>query len=74
MEHGDSGAAVGLWQAVLEVDGLDITDKVGTFGDTTHNGTMDWQKGRGREAAPEPRDEAGRCADWILHEWQAYAR
>jgi mitochondrial fission protein ELM1 len=34
----------------------------------------DWQKGRGLEAPPEPLDEAGRCADWILHEWQAYAR
>ena len=47
LRHGDSGAAVALWQAVLEVDGLDITDKVGSFDDTTHNATLDWQGGRG---------------------------
>ena len=34
----------------------------------------DWQKGRDLEPPPEPLDEAGRCADWILCEWQAPAR
>jgi mitochondrial fission protein ELM1 len=34
----------------------------------------DWQKGRHLERPPEPLDEAGRCADWVLHEWQALAR
>jgi mitochondrial fission protein ELM1 len=34
----------------------------------------DWQKGRDLEPPPEPLDEAGRCADWILDEWQARAR
>ena len=34
----------------------------------------DWQKGRDLEPPPEPLDEAGRCAEWILYEWQAHAR
>jgi len=34
----------------------------------------DWQQGRTLIAPTEPLDEAGRCADWILHEWQARAR
>ena len=34
----------------------------------------DWQNGRDLEPPAEPLDEAGRCADWILHEWQARAR
>ena len=32
----------------------------------------DWQKGRILEPPAEPLDEAGRCADWILSEWQAH--
>ncbi len=34
----------------------------------------DWQKGRDLEPPSEPLDEAGRCANWILYEWQAHAR
>jgi mitochondrial fission protein ELM1 len=34
----------------------------------------DWQQGRVLVPPAEPLDEAGRCADWILHEWQAHAR
>lgn len=34
----------------------------------------DWKNGRILEAPAEPLDEAGRCAEWILHEWQARAR
>ncbi len=34
----------------------------------------DWQKGRILEPPAEPLDEAGRCADWILYEWQARTR
>lgn len=34
----------------------------------------DWQNGRVLQPPAEPLDEAGRCADWILHEWQAGAR
>jgi mitochondrial fission protein ELM1 len=34
----------------------------------------DWKNGRILEAPTEPLDEAGRCAEWILHEWQARAR
>jgi mitochondrial fission protein ELM1 len=33
----------------------------------------DWHNGRGLEAPAEALDEAGRCADWILYEWQARA-
>jgi mitochondrial fission protein ELM1 len=33
----------------------------------------DWQKGQLLEPPAEPLDEAGRCADWILYEWQAHA-
>jgi hypothetical protein len=32
----------------------------------------DWQKGRKLTPPAERLDEAGRCADWILHEWQAH--
>lgn len=34
----------------------------------------DWQKGRNLQPPAEPLDEAGRCADWILYEWQARTR
>ena len=34
----------------------------------------DWQQGRQLAPPAEPLDEAGRCADWILNEWQARAR
>jgi mitochondrial fission protein ELM1 len=34
----------------------------------------DWQNGRMLEPPAEPLNEAGRCADWILYEWQAHAR
>ncbi len=34
----------------------------------------DWPKGRDLAPPAEPLDEAGRCADWILYEWQAPAR
>jgi mitochondrial fission protein ELM1 len=34
----------------------------------------DWRAGRLLEPPPEPLDEAGRCADWILDQWQAHAR
>jgi mitochondrial fission protein ELM1 len=30
-----------------------------------------WQEGRMLAPPTEPLDEAGRCADWILNEWQA---
>ena len=33
----------------------------------------EWQAGQLLEAPLEPLDEAGRCADWILYEWQAHA-
>jgi mitochondrial fission protein ELM1 len=33
-----------------------------------------WQAGQLLEPPLEPLDEAGRCADWILYEWQADAR
>jgi mitochondrial fission protein ELM1 len=32
----------------------------------------DWQAGRLLEPPAEPLDEAGRCADWILYEWQSH--
>lgn len=47
LSEGDSGAAVAAWQAVLEADDNDITDKVGTFGDSTHNASLAWQRSRG---------------------------
>lgn len=47
MRFEDNGPAVALWQSLLERDGLDITDKVGTFADSTHNGTLSWQRVRG---------------------------
>ncbi len=34
----------------------------------------DWKNGRDLTPPAEPLDEAGRCAEWILHEWQARAR
>jgi len=34
----------------------------------------DWRNGRCLKAPAEPLDEAGRCADWILHKWQARVR
>lgn len=34
----------------------------------------EWHKGRDLEPPPEPLNEAGRCADWVLYEWQAHAR
>jgi len=34
----------------------------------------DWENGRELEPPAQPLDEAGRCADWILQEWQALAR
>ena len=33
-----------------------------------------WKNGRDLEPPAEPLDEAGRCAEWILNEWQASAR
>ena len=30
----------------------------------------DWYNGRQLAPPAVPLDEAGRCADWILHEWQ----
>ncbi len=47
MQFEDDGPGVALWQSLLERDGLDITDKVGTFGDSTHNSTLSWQRVRG---------------------------
>ena len=46
LEHGDTGAAVAIWQAVLEANDYDVTDLSGSFGDSTHNGTMAWQLAR----------------------------
>ncbi|TFG87923.1 MAG: hypothetical protein E4H18_03120, partial [Hyphomicrobiales bacterium] len=34
----------------------------------------DWQQGQRLRAPAIALDEAGRCAAWILHEWQARAR
>lgn len=34
----------------------------------------DWQQGQRLRAPAVALDEAGRCAEWILHEWQARAR
>lgn len=34
----------------------------------------DWHNGRRLAPPAQPLDEAGRCADWILHKWQARAR
>ncbi len=33
-----------------------------------------WRNGQTLRPPAEPLDEAGRCADWILYEWQALAR
>jgi len=33
-----------------------------------------WRQGHDPQPPAEPLDEAGRCADWILHEWQSRAR
>lgn len=33
-----------------------------------------WRNGQALRPPSEPLDEAGRCADWILYEWQTYAR